>query len=344
MSKKDKSNGKSGRKGMPVKLIANPGSGKMEGNTLLEQVTRCLQDQGYKLDVALARPNEQAVPIAKQAVRDGYRVVIAMGGDDTVWAVMQGIAGSKARLGVIPAGTENNVARSLGIPDDWQGACALIASGKTRKVDLGQVTTKKGQKLVFFEVVTLGLAAELYPKVKKAPKGDLSGVRDAVMTVLRRSPAPRVYLTMDGESKVRVDTRLVTVSNMPIMGAHFLVAPDASLDDGLLDIATYPEFSKAELLAYFAQAKDSEHAQSRDGKVQRYRAREVKVKTKPKMKVLADGTLLGKGTVRIKLWPRALRVFAPKKGAGMEAAAGQEAGAGLPAPVAPAAVAGNGTG
>ena len=254
-----------------AKLIANPGSSQMAGNHLLRQVARCLQDQGLKLDVALASPHEKAMPIARQAVRDGYDVVIAMGGDDTVWAVIQGIAGSKARLGVIPAGTENNVALSMGIPDDPMAACALIASGHTRKVDLGEVRTKKHKKLIFFEVVTIGIASALFPNVKKVPKGDLSGIKGAVSTMLHHPAKPKVFLTLDGESKISVETMLVTVANLPIIGAHFLVAPDASLEDGLFDISTYPGFSKAELLAYFAKVKDE--GQSGDRKVQRYRAR-----------------------------------------------------------------------
>jgi diacylglycerol kinase (ATP) len=327
MSKKDK--------GARAKLIANPGSGKMEGNQLLEQVTRTLQARGLTLDVTLARPSEQAEPIAQQAVRDGYKIVIAMGGDDTIWSVMRGIAGSKAHLGVIAAGTENNVARSLGIPEDAEAACSVILAGHTRKVDVGEVKAKKHKKLIFFEVVTIGIASELYPNVKDVPKGELQGLKDAVLAVLHQPPQPKVYLTLDGESKVRVKTMLVTVSNMPIMGAHFLVAPDASLDDGLLDIATYPEFTKAELLAYFAQVK--EEGRTNDGKVQRYRARTIIIRTKPKMAVLADGTLLGKGKVKIKLRPRALRLIAPKKGVGLEAPPGHEAGRDLPAPVSPAA-------
>ena len=319
-----------------AKLIANPGSGQMAGNKLLQQVTRALQDQGLKLDIALAKPNEKAVPIARRAVRDGSEVVIAMGGDDTVWAVMQGIAGSKARLGIIAAGTENNVARSLGIPEDPQAACALIASGRTRKVDLGEVKTKKRKKLIFFEVVTIGIASALFPDLKKVPKGDLSGIKDAVVTMWHQPTKPKVFLTLDAESKIEVETMLVTVANMPIIGAHMLVAPDASLKDGLLDIAVYPEFSKAELLAYFAEVK--EEGRSGDGKVQRYRAREVKVKTSPRMPILADGTALGKGTVKIRLLHRALRVIAPKKGVGLEAP-GKGAGDDLPAPVSPAAAA-----
>jgi diacylglycerol kinase (ATP) len=324
------------KKATRLKLIANPGSGKMEGNRLIEQIVQALQGHGFKVDVALARPNEQAIPIARKAAEDGYPVVVAVGGDDTIWSVMRGLAGSKVRLGMIPAGTENNTARSFGIPeDDVEGACALIASRKVRKVDYGEVWRKKRKKLVFFELVAVGVGAALYPDVKKIPKGDLSRIKDAVATVVRHPPKPKVYLTLDGESKVRVETMLVTVSNLPIMGAHFLVAPDASLDDGLLDISVYPEFSKAQLFAYFAQVREEGTAD--DSKVQRYRARKLQIKTSPKMALLADGVTLGKGAVKIRVRKRGLRVIAPEVGTGVEAPQ-RAAVAEIPAPAAPPAI------
>src|SRR5512133_2247964 len=127
-------------KAVRAKLIANPGSGNVSGRgKLLEQVTRYLKDMGVEVDVAVAKPKEEAIPIARRAVKDGYKVIIAMGGDDTIEAIIRGIAGTKAHLGMIPVGTANNLAKSLGIPEDPKQACALIASGAFRKLDLGQV-------------------------------------------------------------------------------------------------------------------------------------------------------------------------------------------------------------
>jgi diacylglycerol kinase family enzyme len=82
------------------------------------------------VDVAFAKPKQKATPIAKQAIKDGYKTVVAMGGDGTIEAVMRGMVGSKVRLGVIMTGTENNIAKSLGIPKELEEACALIASDK----------------------------------------------------------------------------------------------------------------------------------------------------------------------------------------------------------------------
>lgn len=135
-----------------AKMIANPGSGDgWDRGPLLEQVTRCLIAHGLKVDVALAKPKEKAIPIARRAVKDGCRLIIAMGGDDTIEAIILGRAGSKAGLGKIPVGTANNLAKSLGIPEDPLQACALIAAGPVRKLDLGQVKVRTGKKLPFFE-------------------------------------------------------------------------------------------------------------------------------------------------------------------------------------------------
>jgi diacylglycerol kinase (ATP) len=257
MSKKDKTG--------CVKLIANPGSGKMLASPkILEQVTQYLLDLGVDVDVALAHPTKEAVSIAKKAVKSGYSSVIAMGGDGTISAVIRGLAGSKVHLGIIAAGTENDIATSLGIPEDLK------------------ISTKEKKKFIFFMVTTVGLTSTLYPDIKDVPHGDLSNIKDAVLNFLQAKPNPKVFLTLDDESKIEVETMLVTVTNTPVIGAKNLVAPDASTEDGLLDIAVYPDFDKAELLAYFAKSAHE--------------------RLTPKIKVL----------------PHALKVIAPESGAGAE--------------------------
>ncbi len=121
---------------------------------------------------------------------------------------------------------------------------------------------------------------------------------------------------MNDESKIEVETMLVMVSNTPVFGKNFMVAPDASLQDGLLDISVYPDFSKAELLRYYAAVMDGGY--SGDGKVQHYQARKLKVKSSPKLDVMADGVALGRGTVTIKVRPGALRVITTEKSPGLE--------------------------
>lgn len=307
------------KKNRPVraKLIGNPGAGNvLESASRIEQVRGYLEEYGIKVDVALAHPKYKAIPIVRKAIKDGYDVVIAMGGDGTLGAVIRGIGRSKMRLGIIPAGTENDIAASLGIPTDLKEACALIASGHTRKLDLGVISTKKQKKFYFFMVAAIGLTATLYPEISEVPEGKLAGIRDAVMTLLKYKTNPTVYLTLDDDSKIEVETMLVTIANTPVTGVKNLVAPDASLEDGLLDIAVYPGFTKAELLSYYV--KSANVGSTPDGRIQRYRARKIKVKTSPKLDVAAEGTLLGKGSARIKVLHDALWVIAPEPGEGAE--------------------------
>jgi YegS/Rv2252/BmrU family lipid kinase len=239
-----------------------------------------------------------------------------MGGDGTVEAVMRGMIGNKAHLGIIPVGTENNIAKSLGIPIDMQEACALIRTDHTYKLDMGQVKTSKGKKYDFFELATVGLSAAIYPDAVKASAGKISSIKNALSTLIKQEVKPKVYLTLDDESKIEVETMLVMVSNTPVFGKNFQVAPGASLRDGLLDVAVYPGFSKTELLGYYAAVMDGGY--SGDGKVQHYRAHKIKVKSSPKLGVMADGIELGKGTVTIKVRPAALRVITSKLSPAME--------------------------
>ena len=298
-----------------VKLIANPGAGKASNAAdNLKLVIGYLEKNGLKVDVAFAKPKEEATPIARKAIKDGYKTVIAMGGDGTIEAVMRGMMGSKVRLGIVPAGTENNIAKSLGIPKDLEEACALIASDHTLKLDMGQVTTRKGKKFVFFEMATIGLSAAVYPDANKAASGKLSSIKATAMTFIHQETRPRVFLTLDDESKIEVETMLVMVSNTPVFGKDFLVAPEASLQDGLLDISVYPDFSKVELIRYYAAVMDGGY--SGDGKVQNYQARKIKVESSPKQEVMADGVALGKGTIKIKVLKNALRVITAEKSPG----------------------------
>lgn len=316
-----------------AKLIANPGAGKPEESPKqLEDATRLLLQHGIEVDVALAKPKEEATPIAKKAVKDGFDMVIAMGGDGTLEAVLRGLVGRKTPMGIIPTGTQNNIAKSLGIPEDMEGACALIASQHTRKLDVGRVKVKNGKKLYFFELTAVGLVAALYPDANKLADGNLSKLKDVAAKLIHHEPDPKVFLTLDDESKIKVQTMLVVVSNAPMFGANFLVAPDASIADGLLDISVYPDFSKAELLAYYAQIRSEGF--SVNEKVQRFRASKLEIKTDPKMDVMADGVMLGNGKVEIKCKAGAVWMITPEDHVA-PAALVKNVSEELPAPVSP---------
>jgi diacylglycerol kinase (ATP) len=298
-------------------LIANPGAGQvLKQSSLMSEVAQYLTGHGLDVDVALARPTNEAMRAAKKGVRKGYDIIVAMGGDGTIGGVIRGMVGAKTRLGLISAGTANDFARSLGIPEDVKEACELIATGKARKVDLGRVRTKKTSRFDFFMVTTIGIVSTVFPMVKNVPDGEYSQITDALRTLFSFDPTPKVFLTLDDQPEIEVETMLVTVTNTPLIGWHNLVAPDSSLEDGLLDVCVYPGFSKADLLAYFARTV--EEASAADEKVQRYRARKIKIRTSPKLDIAAEGLMMGKGKAWIKALPGAIRIIAPEPGTGAE--------------------------
>ena len=314
-----------------AKLIVNPTAGEEDKNPEdVQRAVQYLQQKGIKVDVAFAKPKEEATPLTKQAVKDGYKLIIAMGGDGTIEAVMRGLVGRKAHLGIIPSGTSNNVAKSLEIPEEVEAACDLIVSHPVRKMDAGQVKMKGQKKSYFFEVVSIGLSSALYEQANDLKDGKLSKIKDVALSFLKEEKLSTVYLTLDGESKIKFDTILVVVSNTPIFGKNFKAAPSASLEDGLLDISVYPDFSKAELLAHYAKIMNE--GNSENDRVQRFRASELEVKASPKLEVMADGISVGKGKVKIKLLPGAVSVIAPEPSVNLQA---KEQAEEIPAPVYP---------
>jgi diacylglycerol kinase family enzyme len=166
--------------------------------------------------------------------------------------------------------------------------------------------------------------------VNDIKEGQLSRIKDAAITFFQEETHPTVYLTLDDESKIEIETMLVVVSNTPIFGKGFLVAPNASLEDGLLDVSIYPNFNKAELLTYYAKIMNEGY--SENDKVQRFRARKLEVKASPKLDVLADGITLGQGKAEIKVLPSAVTVIAPERSVDSPA---KEAAMKIPPPVYP---------
>jgi len=177
--------------------------------------------------------------------------------------------------------------------------------------------------------------AAVYPAASKILKGKLARIKDAADTFIHQDAQSKVSMRFEEDSRVEAQTMLVVVSNTPIFGKNFLVAPNASLDDGMLEVSVYPNFSKAELIAYYASVMNEGYSDNE--KVQHYRVHNFELKASEKQAVMADGVMLGKGDVRIKCRAGALRVIAPKPSeARNKVAKDKDVAPDLPAPVAPA--------
>ncbi len=295
-----------------LKLIVNPAAGNSaETKRNLNAVIRYLETNGFNVNTAWAKPKAKATPLARKAAKDGYKVVVAMGGDGTVEAVMRGLTGSQARLGIIPTGIQNTIARSLGIPLDLEQACRLISTDNVREMDVAQVKKGKGKWVSFFEMVGIGHASAIVsPQARQEKPEDELFRSQIAASAVQTSLEPKAVLYLDDGRRLELETRLVTVSNMPIFGKKFIVPPPEFLQDDLLDISVFQGFTDFDLYEYYSKVKAGNYAG--DENIQHYQSRKVKVKTFPSMDVIADGVELGKGTVSLRMMPGALHVIAAR--------------------------------
>lgn len=292
-------------------LFVNAKSGpKAESLLHLRDLVDRLGQFNVRADVRVKLHKSQARREARAAARDGYDVVIAAGGDGTVEAVARGLAGTRATLGIIPLGTYNNIAQSLGIPSDPAAACALIAVGRAQSIDVGLVEARGLKKpRIFLETATIGLGAAAAPVGQHLEKGRWEEAA-AALPVVRRMEPTTVRLRLDGDSARRaVQTLFITLSNAPRAGAALPLAPEAKLDDGLLDLAVYEGWSAAQVAQRALALKISSDPGDEPPEVRRARTREVEIWAARPLPVAADSRVIGVTPARIWVLPGALNAI-----------------------------------
>jgi YegS/Rv2252/BmrU family lipid kinase len=291
---------------MKAKLIFNPAAGNpAESAAQLLELLRYLQTQQIEAEVVVVQPGMRLSAIARRAVHAGAKMVIVSGGDGTIENVALGLVGSETTLGIIPTGSRNNLARSLGIPTgNLAAAAALVRNGRRRKIDVGFVHHRKASRC-FLEAGTIGLASALYPSADDFQHGDLGKITEFISTLVSAAPS-EIRLRLDRPSReIVTHAHMVVVANMPFMGANFQIAPDVVFDDRHLDVFVYSDLSKRDLIGHVMQSPSSVP----DARIQRFQVRTISITTKPAMPVMADGVFIGEGAVTVTVKPHSLSVM-----------------------------------
>jgi diacylglycerol kinase (ATP) len=291
---------------MRAKLIFNPGSGAAgESPVQLMDVISAMQAWKLVPEAFLVEPGCDLPSVVQNALEDGIRMFVVCGGDGTIDVMAGALSGTNATLGIIPTGTQNNVAISLGIPADIPAAIAILRTGRRVKVDMGLAVCGE-IKRSFLEVCSVGLLSALFPSADDIQHGDLRRVGDFLAT-LAASPPAEIHLLLDGKQEIHNLGHVVLVSNMPFIGLHYQVASAASFKDGLLDVLFFADLSKLDLLGYVFQGVGV--GKPEDPRIQHFRVRRVDIDTHPAMPIMADGSALGEGPVRIEVRRRVLAVM-----------------------------------
>lgn len=255
-------------------------------------------------EVRLTTLTLDARRLAAVAVQEGFKTIVAGGGDGTVNGVVNGIAGSDVDFGILPVGTMNVFATELGIPSgNLERAWSVVTAGSTLTLDLPLANGRH-----FIQLAGVGLDAEVVkntPGHSKRALGPLSYLLTLVQ--IAAAKPPRVLVETDGEG--RREGCFVLIGNGRLYGGPFPLFKRASLSDGLLDVVIFKNQSHWDVVRYFQAIAFGNHPELED--VEYFQSRVVQVSSSSSVPVELDGELAGMLPFRFSIDNLRLRVLAP---------------------------------
>jgi YegS/Rv2252/BmrU family lipid kinase len=303
----------------PVCLIVNPAAGGGRAGRAAPAVERALRGHGLTVRRADTRDLPHASELALAAAEQG-ETVVALSGDGMVGAiadVLRDVPG--AVLGVLPGGRGNDLARVLGIPEDPVAACATIAHGLARPIDLGVVSPldSNARGHAFVGIASVGFDSDANRIANEAPAllGGLVYAYGALRALASWLPA-RFEIELDPPGERHTFTGYsVGTANSKAYGGGMLAAPDALLDDGLLDVPLVEDVGKMGFLTGILPKVFNGHHVHHPG-VHVFRAQEMTISCDRPFTMYADGDPIGELPVRVRALPAAVTMLTP---AGMPA-------------------------
>jgi diacylglycerol kinase (ATP) len=263
-----------------------------------------LRDSGIDvIDAANAgHPSSREAIAAHQATVD---LVIVGGGDGTLNAAADALVEAGLPLGLLPLGTANDLARTLGLPTDLAGAGAVIARGRTRRIDLGLVNGKH-----FFNVASLGLSAQVARELTRETKRrwGVLGYPLTLWRAARRMRSFRADIRCDRHRR-RLRSMQIWIGNGRYFGGGMTIAADAEIDDGMLDLVSLAPRSFWQLvLSSPALRWGRHHAVDR---LRHWRGTEISIRTRRPMPINTDGEVTTRTPANVRIVPQALSVYVP---------------------------------
>jgi diacylglycerol kinase (ATP) len=275
-----------------------------KGQKLLSQAIAELQTVGFEL-ITVSTSHPQELPDIIRRYQNQVELVIVGGGDGTLNAAIEGLIDTQLPLGILPMGTANDLARTLGIPKYLPEACQIIASGQVRLIDLGWVNGK-----YFFNVASLGLSVQITERLTKEVK-QRWGVLAYAFTALQVLWKARLF-----RAEIRINDRSFYVKTIQIAignGRHYggglTVAEDATIDDRRLDLYSLETKNWWEIIALLPAMRQGNHATLPN--VRALEAEEIEVYTSKRLPINTDGEITTHTPAKFRVIPQALRVIVP---------------------------------
>jgi diacylglycerol kinase (ATP) len=283
-------------------IIFNPTAGSVADASRILAELKQLRPSG----VSVTKKRGDAEKCSRQAVRAGRRYIVAAGGDGTLNEVVNGIVGAahRPRIGLLPLGTGNDFARTLGLPFSLEENIDILRAGKTRTIDIVRVQSKRAR---YFVNVSAGgfsgiVRNKITPEIKRN-WGPLAYIRGAA-AALPKLHAYKTRIVIDDGEELSTAVYNVVIANGRFVAGGLPIAPEADPGDGLLDVILIPKRSPAEIALLAAEIIMGKHFSS--SVVIFRRARKITVRSRPGMWFNVDGELIGSAPAEFQIVPRAL--------------------------------------
>jgi len=300
-----------------VKIVVNPVAASGKVAKRWPRIARLLKERSIRFSHAVTEAVGHAAEITRQAIRDGYRSIIANGGDGTLNEVLNGLVegetiDSSVTLGVIPGGTGCDFVRTLGLPRDGERSLDRIGAARSRLIDIGEITfgsPERREVRYFVNVAGLGFDGEVSEYCNRSSKaaGGTATYLKGLLVNLLSYHNKEVEITLDEKTFTRrVNT--VAVCNGQYAGGGMRFGPDARLDDGLFDVIVIGDLGKLDFLANVHRIYKGTHLSH--PKVSSFRCRTVRVTSQEPMFMQAEGELVGQAPATFKVLPHALHFLA----------------------------------
>ena len=284
--------------------IVNPAAGKGAGAKIAARLASELAAAGMSVDIVSTPGPGEAARLASHAVEDGYQRVIAVGGDGTANEVANGLVGTNVALGLYPIGSGNDFARALGYPRKRSKVAAFLGSARERRIDVGEVNGR-----VFVNAAGVGIDGHVAERVVASSRvvGPTLGYFVGSIVSIATYRPRQMRMRIDGAERAGRHL-MVVAANGTHFGSGMRVAPDAKLDDGLLDIIVGGDLGRWPSLVALAKLYRGTHVDGRT--ILAFKARSLDVDFDSPQPMQADGEASRADGLRIRVRPRSLTVLA----------------------------------
>jgi len=298
---------------VPAAVFVNPAAGRGGAGRKVAEIRNAFARLKYAAKIVETASADEFRGEVRRALREGCATLIAMGGDGSLQVLVNEVLGHDVRVGVIPTGGGNDFATALGISKSMEKAVEIIVRGKTRLVDLVRVRNLRGLNVVYLGGGGIGIDAEALRyangRFAKWP-GRLRYLASAI-AALRGFRGVEMAAEFPESDVPKVAKRLLlaAVLNTPTLGGGLRLAPEARLDDGMLEVVMIEMLRNREVLALIPRLLITGELRSK--RAVRMRAVKIKLTAEQETSFQGDGELLGKTPVEIEVLHPALRVLAP---------------------------------